>query len=103
MSICVYVASAATDIRKKVNADELIQIVAAAKVMPNAELAKELTGVALTDRLSSTRSAELMSRLPGEQSRMEITRLADESIFLPPSPDAMPDDQIPLLRQRAKC
>ena len=64
MSICVYVAPAATDTRKKVSTDELVQVVAAAQNMPDAELARELTGVVLTNRVIRARLAELMNRLP---------------------------------------
>ena len=95
MSICVWVAPAATDTRKKISTDELIQIVTAAQNMPDADLAQELTGVVLTDRVSRARLAEVMNRLPGDKSRMEVAMLADESIFLPPYPDAIAADASP--------
>ena len=85
----------ATDTAKKVGTGELIQIVAAAQSMPDADLAKKLTGVELTDRLSGTRLADLTSRLPGDKSRLVLMLIADRSIFLPPPADEMPGDAAP--------
>jgi hypothetical protein len=95
LSICANVSPAEADTAKKVGTDELLQMVAAAQSMPDADMAQKLAGLVLTDRLSSARLAELINRLPGEKSRMAVTVLADQSIFLPPSPDAMPTDPIP--------
>lgn len=95
ISMCVYVTPAAADTPKRVGTDELIQIVADAQSLPDAELARKLTGVVLTDRLTSGRLAELMGSLPGDKSRTVVTVLADQSIFLPPSPHTVPDDGIP--------
>jgi hypothetical protein len=78
-----------------VGADELIQIVAAAETMPDADLAKKLTGLVLTDRLSGIRFADLTSRLPGDKSRLALMLIADQSIFLPPPADEMPVDAPP--------
>ncbi len=95
MSICVCVAPAATDSPKKVGVVELIQIVAAAQGVPDADLAQNLTGVVLTDRLNGVSLTELMNRLPGEKSRAAVTVLADQSIFLPPPAVEMPADPAP--------
>ena len=95
LSVSVYVLPAAADGPKKVTSDELIQIVAAEKSTPDADLAKKLTDLELTDRLSSLHLAELMKRLPGDKSRVEATVLADQSIFLQPSPGAIAVDAVP--------
>jgi hypothetical protein len=95
VSIWVYVPTGASDSPKKVGADELIQIVAAAETMPDADLAKKLTGLVLTDRLSGIRFADLTSRLPGDKSRLALMLIADQSIFLPPPADEMPVDAPP--------
>jgi hypothetical protein len=88
-SICVCVPARATDTIKKVNANELIQTVTAARSMPDADLAQKLTGVELTERLSGTRLADLTSKLPGDRSRLALMLIADQSIFLPPPADEM--------------
>ena len=95
LSIFVYVPARATDVQKKVDSDELIQIVAAAHSMPDADLAQKLAGMELTDRLSSTRLADLTSKLPGDKSRMALMMIADQSIFLRPPADEMPADAMP--------
>ena len=95
MSMCVSVPARATDTPKKVDTDELIQIVAAAQSMPDADLARKFTGVELTERLSGTRLAELTSRLPGNQSRLALMLIADQSVFLPPPANEMPGDAPP--------
>jgi hypothetical protein len=95
VSICVYLPARATDTPKKVGAAELIQIVAAAHNLPDADLAEKLTGVQLTDRLSGTRLADLTSRLPGDKSRLALMLIADQSIFLPSPADEMPVDAAP--------
>jgi hypothetical protein len=95
VSICIYVPAGATDTPKKVGSNELIQIVAAAPNMPDANLAQKLAGMVLTDRLSGTRLADLTSRLPGDKSRMALSLIADQSIFQPPPVDEMPLDAAP--------
>lgn len=95
LSICVSVPAGATDTPKKVDADELVQIVTAAQSMPDADLAQKLTGLELTNRLSGTRLADLTSRLPGDKSRLALMRLADPSIFLLPPADEIPADAAP--------
>lgn len=95
LSICVSVPAGATDTPKKVGADELVQIVAAAQSVPDADLAQKLTGLVLTDRLSGTRLADLARRLPGEKSRLALMLIADQSIFLVPPADEMPTAAAP--------
>ncbi len=93
--ICVWVPAGANDSPKKVSADELIQMVAASQSFPDADLAKKLSELVLTDRLTGTRLAELMSRLPGDKSRLALMLIADQSIFLPPPANEMPLDASP--------
>ena len=95
LSICVSVPAGATDTPKKITSDELVQMVAAAQSMPDADSAQKLTGVVLTNRLSGTRLADLTSRLPGDKSRLALMLVADQSIFLLPPADEMPTDAAP--------
>jgi hypothetical protein len=95
VSICARDAAGATDVPKKVSAAELSRLVAASQSMPDGELAQRFSGVVLTDRLSGTRFADLTNMLSGEKSRTALMLLADQSIFLPPPADEMPDDAAP--------
>ena len=93
--LCVYVPAGASDTPKKVGANELIQIVADAHSVPDAELAQKLTGLELTEQLSGSRLADLASSLPGEKSRLALMQIADQSIFLPSPAGEMPTDAAP--------
>lgn len=95
LSVCACVPAGATDTPKKVGSDELVQLVAAAQNIPDADLAQKLAEVELTDRLSGTRLADLTSRLPGDKSRMALMMVAGRSIFLLPPADEMPVDAAP--------
>lgn len=94
-SILIYLPVGATDAPKKMGADELTQMVAAAQTMSDADLAQKLAGVVLTDRLSGARLADLTSRLSGDKSRMALMLVAGQSIFLQPPADEMPADAAP--------
>jgi VWFA-related protein len=66
------------------------------------EVAQELFGVELTERMSSTRLSSWKGRLPGERSRTALVAVADRSAFLalPPAdiPATAPPD--PAVRQQ---
>jgi len=95
LTFCFNVPAGATDTPKKVGSVELIQIIAAAQAMSDADLAQKLADMELTDRMSSTRLADLTSRLPGDKSRLALIMIADRSIFLPPPEDEKPSDPAP--------
>lgn len=52
---------------------------------PDAELARRLAGVALTERLGEERLERLEKRAPGAKSRTALVALADAAEFLPPA------------------
>jgi len=92
---CVCAAQSATDASRKIAAEQLAQMLAAEQKTPDADLAQKLTGMELTDQLAGARLADLASRLPGDKSRMAVTLLADQSIFLPPPAEDIPADAAP--------
>jgi len=94
-SIYCSLSAGAADVAKKITSDELIQIVAAAHNMSDADWAQKFAGMELTDRLSGTRLADLTSSLPGEKSRLALMLVADQSIFLPVPADEKPLDATP--------
>lgn len=89
LSICLLDSSGATDTPKKVGVDELAQMIAAAQSTPDRELGQKLSQIVLTERLSSRRLLELSKRLPGDESRTDLSLLADQSMFLPPPRDEL--------------
>jgi VWFA-related protein len=56
------------------------------------EVAEELSGMELTERISSTRLSSWKARLPGDRSRAALVALADQSVFL-----ALPAAEIPAI------
>jgi VWFA-related protein len=56
----------------------------------DAEMARQLTNMELTERLSSARLATLEARLKGKKAQRVLVALADESVFL-----ALPAEEIP--------
>jgi VWFA-related protein len=68
---------------ERIPIDQLEQRLGAAHDRGDKEVARELSGVELTERLSSTRLSSWNTRLPGKESRAALVALADRSVFLP--------------------
>ena len=56
------------------------------------EIAEELSGMELTERMNSARLSSWKARLPGDRSRAALVALADHSVFL-----ALPATEIPAI------
>jgi VWFA-related protein len=69
---------------ERVTAEQLEQILTHVGVKSDAEAARQLDGLELTERLSSTALATWKSRLKGKRAREALTAVADESVFLAP-------------------
>ena len=67
---------------KQVNVAQLEQILAASQGKSSAELAEQLAGLELTERLTAARLTQLRSGLSGKKSQDALTALADASAFL---------------------
>jgi VWFA-related protein len=69
-----------------VTAGQLEQALAAAESahQADADLARQLSAMVLTERLSMARMARLRAGLPGEKSQQALIALADSSVFLDP-------------------
>ena len=74
---------------KRLTVDQLEQMLGATHA-GDKELAQELFGLELTERMSSTKLSSWKARLPGERSRAALVALADRSAFL-----ALPAKDIP--------
>jgi VWFA-related protein len=58
-------------------------------------MAQELSGMELTERLSSAKLSELKERMPGSKSRAELVAIADASAFLNPPSVEVPNIAAP--------
>lgn len=86
----------------KVSVEQLEQMLTAGKGKPDADVAHQLAGLELTERMSSTRLEQLEKDFPGAATHGALVELADSSAFLAPPAaeignDATPD--APSLRQ----
>jgi hypothetical protein len=81
---------------RPVTVEQLEQVLSAAHGKPDAEVARQLSDLTLTERLSSTRLLACLAGLRGGKARQALVALADASTFLNPpageiSADAPPD------------
>ena len=87
--------SHALDFRRSINTQPISvhglerRLVAVAG-MPDAQVAAQILGTRLTERLSTTRLTRLEANIPRPEARQALIALADNSAFLDP-----PDDEIP--------
>jgi VWFA-related protein len=95
--LCLILAGFALPVfaANRVTVEQLQQLLAAAKAKPDADLAKQLSGLELTERLSSASLARLQATLPGENSRQTLVGLADASAFLDPPAAEIPSQPAP--------
>jgi hypothetical protein len=89
-------AFAANDVKSEmVSVAQLEQALAAAHGKPDADLAQQLSGMELTERLSAARLVRLKTDLPGEKARLALAILADSAEFLSPPAAEIPADTAP--------
>lgn len=77
--------------------DQLEQVLAHVRNRWDGRLAKQISNMKLTQRLSPLRLARLEGQLPGAQSREALVALADESAFLDLPPGEIPSNPTPSL------
>lgn len=75
---------------KQISVAQLEQALKESHNRPDVEVAEELSGLELTQRLGSTTLASWKAELPGARSQAALEALADASVFLP-----LPSAQIP--------
>lgn len=80
---------------KKITVEQLQQIVSAANVRPDAEIARQLSEMELTERLSQTALARMQASVLGENARQALVALADASAFLDPPVAEIPSRPAP--------
>jgi hypothetical protein len=68
---------------QKVSIKQLEQLISTIHTESDANIAKQLSALELTERLSRDANAQLQASLPGAKARQVLTALADNSEFLP--------------------
>jgi hypothetical protein len=79
----------------RVTVQDLQKAVASARGKPDSRVAHSLSGLVLTERLTSARLAQLKAELPGEQSRLALLAVADASSFMSLDPADVPATAAP--------
>ncbi|MGD0631532.1 MAG: hypothetical protein ABR987_19550 [Terracidiphilus sp.] len=74
----------------QVTVDQLETTIAKAHRKSDAHIAKQISSLELTERLSTVRLARLNAELAGEESRLALIALADRSAFLELPPSEIP-------------
>jgi VWFA-related protein len=80
---------------QRVPADQLLHLVESSKGKSDAETAKLLADLELTERLTPATTERLMAGLPGQRARQALTALADASAFLEPPTAEIPATATP--------
>ena len=75
---------------QRVTVAQLEQMLETARVSGDKEVAEKLSGVDLTERMSSANLRSWSARLPGRRSRAALVAVADRSVFLSPPPSEIP-------------
>jgi VWFA-related protein len=87
---------------KQISVEQLEQALKEAHSRPDAEVAEELSGLELTQRLGSTILASWQAGLPGVRSRATLAALADASVFLALPPAQNPATPPPELAEQRR-
>ena len=86
---------------RQVSVEQLQQIIDASRDKKDADLAQQLSGLTLAERLDGTRFNRFETSLPGNKSREALLVIADRSAFLPPSASQTSQEPAPdLIEQR---
>jgi VWFA-related protein len=93
--LVVLVLASPASAAKRMTVEQLEQMLDAAQGKPDAELARHLSDLELTERLSSVRLAHWQATLPDDQARQALIALADQSQFLDPPASEIPSTAAP--------
>lgn len=79
----------------RVSVGQLEQMLTSARGESDGELAKRISELALTERLSEPRLRSMEGKVGGKRARQELSILADASAFLEPPADEIPGEATP--------
>ena len=96
-ALCIILAGVALPVfaANRVTVQQLEQVLAATTAKSDADLARQLSTLELTERLTTARLEQLKAELPGEKSRQALLALADTSAFRNPPATDMPATATP--------
>ena len=80
---------------QRVTLEQLQQVLTSARGEPDANIAKELAGLELTERASFAWLARWEAELPGPAARQALVALVDVSVFLDPPANEIPKMETP--------
>ena len=75
---------------RRVTVEQLEEEMRAARGKPDAEVARKIAGLALTERLSEAKLTSLKAGLRGPKASTQLAALADASVFFAPPPPEIP-------------
>lgn len=87
---------------KRVTVGELEHTLSVAGTLPDAEAARQLSDLELTERLSSPKLGLLIAELPGKKSKAALMTVADASVFLEPPADEIPQTAVPNVAEQRR-
>jgi hypothetical protein len=82
--------------------EDVQRILAEDKSKPDAEVARQLSGLELTRRMSSAKLKSLQQSAPGTKSRRALLALADASVFLSPAAADLPSQARPDVNEQRR-
>ena len=85
---------------KRLTVAQLEEVLAASRNKPDIELAWQIAGLEMAERISDAQLDALGKDLPGFQSRRSLRALADQSQFLEPPPGEIPSTPAPATDQQ---
>lgn len=86
---------------RQVTVEQLEQELAASRNVPDAKLAKQICGLELTERVTSTRFARWQAEFSGNHTREALLQVADAAAFFDlPAADVVPDAKPALAAQK---
>jgi VWFA-related protein len=85
---------------QRVTVSQLEQLLEKAQGRPDAEGARQISTLELTERLSDTKFSSLKTRIPGTKARAALVALADASAFLAPPAEEIPATPPPELAEQ---
>jgi hypothetical protein len=92
---CLAAMVSPTFAAKRVTVEQLQQVLSAIHSKPDADIARQLSDLQLTERLSTARLLQLEEDFPGPEAQQALTALADLSAFLSLPPAEIPATAAP--------
>jgi VWFA-related protein len=87
---------------RRVTVEELDRMLSDGAAKGDGDLAKQLEGLELTERLSSAKLTNVLARVRGEKSHRALVAVADASVFLRPPVSEIPADPPPSVSEQQR-